>query len=130
MRYILTGDRFVGRWIGESMEGGAPRAHLWEIVCVGDTLTIHTAWEGDDPAQPRTTFQALCAADGRAFTLAHVPPAHARGMLLDPAHFVIAGWDRSGVGHDVVFSRIGLAELGARAAWQAWRARASEARTR
>jgi hypothetical protein len=113
--------RFNGLWVGETQGCDMP-AHLWEITQHGRSLMIATRWEGE-PAATGTAFTAWVI-DG-------TPTCSVNGflaVLVDPQHFIIAGWDtndtRNGVGqhYDVVFSRPGIAELTAQRVWEHWRA--------
>lgn len=112
---------FAGRWVGETQGYDAP-AHLWEITQSGKYLLIDTRWEGEGRS---TRLRATALADEPAFMLGAT-----KGVLVDPHHFVLPGWDtndtRGNVGphYDVVFSRPGLAELGAAEAWEAFKAAA------
>lgn len=111
----------AGRWIGES-QGCASPAHIWEIDQQGERLIIRTRWENG------TTEMRI---NGRLVGHAtNFSIGNAQAVMLDPLHFVVPGWDtndiRGGVGpaYDVVFSRPGLPELTAGAAYIRWRAAA------
>ena len=105
---------FTGRWIGETQGYESP-AHVWEIAQRGRHLTIETRWESDARGA-RMYGEAL--ADEPAFTI-----GDQKAVLVDSQHFIIRGWDtndtrgRAGPSYDVVFSRPGIAELSAHAAW-------------
>lgn len=107
--------RFHGVWIGET-QGCEMPAHHWEIAQQGARLFIRTAWEGEPVQQ---SFFGRVLRDAPAFVVGAFT-----ATLVDPQHFVIPGWDtndmRQGEGpaYDVVFSRPGLAELTAGAAWR------------
>jgi hypothetical protein len=117
-----TAALFAGRWIGETQGCDMP-AHVWEISARGRYLHMDTRWENQTgvariygEALPEQLVFRIGSGDG-AF----------RAVLVDPQHFVIAGWDTndarggSGPSYDVVFSRPGVAELTARAAWEQFR---------
>lgn len=116
--------RFHGTWIGET-QGCTMPAHRWEIRQRGAQLSIRTVWEGQPTA---STFPGRVLPDEPAFAVGRF-----KAILLDAQHFVIPGWDtndaRGGIGpdYDVVFSRPGLAELTAAAAWRRFRASQDEA---
>ena len=111
---------FAGPWIGETIGHDSP-AHVWEIKPVGNTLHVFTKWEGEMSIAP--TYFALVMADAPAFVF-HNMAEQKIAVLVDPQHFVIAGWDtndvRGGKGrhYDVVFSRPGIAELNAQDAYR------------
>ena len=136
---LLTGLEFVGHWIGETMAGspaagspaagspaaGSPAAdspaHLWEIHRSNSTLIIKTRWEGE--AVQGGYFSTAVPHETPSFeikTNTHLFVA----TLVDPQHFIIRNWDTNdvrddkGANYDVVFSRLGVAELQARAVWQ------------
>ena len=94
---------FSGPWIGEAIGCDSP-AHVREIEVSGRSLRIRTRWEGDA----------------------------VKAVPVDPQHFVIPGWDtndtRGGIGpaYDVVFSRPGVAELSALAAYRRYLTRLSQ----
>jgi hypothetical protein len=110
---------FAGRWVGETQGYDAP-AHIWEIAQNGAHLTIDMRWEGEGKS---SRLRATALATEPAFLL-----GESKAALVDPQHFVIAGWDtndtRGNVGphYDVVFSRPGLAELRATEAWEIFNA--------
>jgi hypothetical protein len=116
----MSADQFVGRWIGET-QGEALPAHEWEISAYDDTLFIMTRWEGD---RGYGQFQAEILPGESAFRILGVD-FEAVARLVDRQHFVIAGWvwptrtnpDGTSASLDVVFSRPGLAELTAQAAY-------------
>jgi hypothetical protein len=119
---MFDANAFAGPWIGETMGHDSP-AHVWEIKPAGRTLHIFTQWEGEMSVAP--AYSATLLAGEPAFVFPYM--AHGREMkavLIDPQHFVIAGWDtndtRGGIGpdYDVVFSRPGIAELGAQDAYR------------
>jgi hypothetical protein len=91
-------------------------AHIWEITQRGTFLSISARWE-DETFVSHMTGHVL--AEEPAFTI-----GDHKAVLVDPQHFVIAGWDtndkRGGEGpaYDVVFSRPGIAELAAQAVWR------------
>jgi hypothetical protein len=113
--------RFEGRWIGATQGCDMP-AHIWEIAQRGNTLTIESRWE--DAGRVTRIYGTLVPGEA-AFKLGD----QFRATLVDPQHFIIPDWDtndtRSGEGphYDVVFSRPGIAELTARAAWLKYRER-------
>jgi hypothetical protein len=112
----------AGRWIGETQGCDSP-AHLWEIEQQGDRLIIRTRWES---GRNETRLDGRLIPDEAAFRIGTM-----RAVLVDALHFVVPGWDtndiRGGVGpaYDVVFSRPGLPELTAGAAYARWRAGAA-----
>ena len=115
--------QFNGRWIGESQGADRP-AHIWEIRQVGEYVEIDNMWEGDP------SFRSMPGhlVKGRAaFDLAE----NHRAVMVDPQHFIIAGWDTVYDGdelieeYDVVFSRPGIAELTAHQVWVEWKKRQS-----
>jgi len=116
-----TALSFSGPWIGETMGCDSP-AHVWEIEVMGHRLRIRTCWEG----HARQTDMPGQLVDGEpAFVLGDTSDEGdvVKAVLVDPQHFVIPNWDtndtRGGTGpaYDVVFSRPGVAELSARAAY-------------
>jgi hypothetical protein len=115
--------QFNGRWIGESQGVDRP-AHIWEIRQVGDYVEIDNMWEGDPSFRP---MSAHLVEGEAAFDLSEVH----RAVMVDPQHFIIAGWDMLYDGeeliaeHDVVFSRPGIAELTAHQVWTEWKKRQS-----
>ena len=115
--------QFNGRWIGESQGTDRP-AHIWEIRQVGERVDIDNMWEGDP------SFRSMWGylVEGQAaFDLSEVH----RAVMVDPQHFIIAGWDALYEGdeliaeQDVVFSRPGIAELTAHQVWVEWKKRQS-----
>jgi hypothetical protein len=119
-----TALSFNGPWIGETMGYDSP-AHIWEIEVTGHMLRIRTRWEGhahqtDMPARPVTGESAFILGGDDGDDDEDVVKA----VLIDPQHFVILDWDtndtRGGTGpaYDVVFSRPGVAELSAQAAYK------------
>ena len=118
--------QFNGRWIGESQGADRP-AHIWEIRQVGQYVEIDNMWEGDP------SFRSMSGhlVEGQAaFDLSEVH----RAVMVDPQHFIIAGWDTLYDGdeliaeQDVVFSRPGIAELTAHQVWVEWKKRQSMSR--
>jgi hypothetical protein len=114
--------RFDGTWIGETQGFDSP-AHLWEIRQNGRMLSITSRWEGE--AGPGSgPYTGTVLPDQPAFQYGGFT-----ALLVDPQHFIIFGWDtndtRGGAGpaYDVVFSRPGIAELTAHAAWEKHRQR-------
>jgi hypothetical protein len=123
---MFDASAFAGPWIGETMGHDSP-AHVWEIKLVGRTLHIFTQWEGEMSVAP--AYYASVLADAPAFIFPNMAHGHeVKAVLVDPQHFVIAGWDtndtRGGKGpdYDVVFSRPGIAELGAQEAYRRYKA--------
>jgi hypothetical protein len=116
---MFDASAFAGPWIGETIGCDSP-AHVWEIKLSGRMLHIETKWEGE--AEQAQIF-GIPVKDEPAFML-----QDKKAVLTDPQHFVIAGWDtndvRGGTGphYDVVFSRPGIAELGAQQAYQRFKA--------
>jgi len=112
---MIDASAFAGPWIGETIGHDSP-AHVWEIKIVGSMLHIETRWEDD--AQ-RMSIYGMPLQNEQAFMI-----DRKKAVLVDAQHFVIAGWDtnevRGGKGphYDVVFSRPGIAELGAQDAYQ------------
>ena len=112
---MLDASAFAGPWIGETIGHDSP-AHVWEIRVVGGMLHIETQWEG---GAQRTPIYGMPLKDAPAFTI-----EGKQATLIDAQHFIIAGWDtndvRGGKGphYDVVFSRPGIAELGAQEAYR------------
>lgn len=113
--------QFDGRWIGESQGVDRP-AHIWEIRQVGEYVEIENMWEGD----PSFRVMTGRLVEGQAaFDLSE---SH-RAVMLDPQHFVVAGWDeifadaKQIAAYDVVFSRPGIAELTAHQVWAEWKKR-------
>ena len=120
----LTHKHFEGRWIGETVEGDSP-AHLWHIRLRGTWLEIQTVWEGHETiGRP---MRAALINDEPAFEIETVKKTF-RAALVDPQHFIIAGWDTNdmrnneGPDYDVIFSRPGIAELSAVQVGQSWKA--------
>ena len=115
--------QFNGRWIGESQGTDRP-AHIWEIRQVGDYVEIDNMWEGDPSFRP---MSAHLVEGEAAFDLSDVR----RAVMVDPQHFIIAGWDTIYDGdeliaeHDVVFSQPGIAELTAHQVWVEWKKKQS-----
>jgi hypothetical protein len=114
---VYTGAEFLGRWVGQTQGYDSP-AHHWEISQERGWLRIDTQWEGEGNA---SHFYAVAVAGRPELRLDPFVAA-----LIDPQHFVIAGWDtndtRAGQGpaFDVVFSRPGIAELSATRAYARW----------
>lgn len=111
--------QFNGHWIGESQGVDRP-AHIWEIRQVGEYVEIDNMWEGDP------SFRSMSGrlVEGQAaFDLSETH----RAVMVDPQHFIIAGWDTLYDGdkliaeQDVVFSRPGIAELTAHQVWLEWK---------
>lgn len=115
--------QFTGRWIGESQEIDRP-AHIWEIRQSGKYVTIDHLWEGEGSFRK---MSGTLVEGQAAFDLSDV----FRAVMVDPQHFIIAGWDTFYEGdelvakYDVVFSRPGIAELTAHQAWLEWKERQS-----
>jgi len=115
--------QFDGRWIGESQGVDRP-AHIWEIRQVGKYVQIDHMWEGDPWFRPMT---GQLVEGQAAFDLSDTQ----RAVMVDPQHFIIAGWDTIYDGdkliaeYDVVFSRPGIAELTAHQVWVEWKKRQS-----
>ena len=115
--------QFNGRWIGESQGVDRP-AHIWEIRQVGEYVEIDNMWEGDPSFRP---MSGRLVQGQAAFDLSDVY----RAVMVDPQHFIIAGWDALYDGdeliaeNDVVFSRPGIAELTAHQVWVEWKERQS-----
>ncbi len=110
-----TAEAFIGPWIGETIGYDSP-AHIWEISARASHLVIRTQWEGETGWE---VTHAQVTTESAGFTI-----GERRAVLVDPQHFVIAGWDtndtRGGVGphYDVVFSRPGIAELSVHQAYR------------
>jgi hypothetical protein len=117
--------RFEGRWIGATQGCDMP-AHVWEITQRDRYLTIETRWE--DAGRVARMYGVVLPGEP-IFTLGE----KFRATLVDPQHFIILGWDTNdvrgdeGPHYDVVFSRPGIAELTARAAWLKHHERLSDA---
>lgn len=109
--------RLTGQWVGAT-QGYASPAHVWEITMRGSRLRIATRWEGQQAVTP---LDGSLLTDGAGFSIS---AGRFRAILLGPQHFVVPGWDtndtRGGKGpsYDVIFSRPGLAELAAPAAYR------------
>jgi hypothetical protein len=109
---------FTGQWIGQTQGCDMP-AHLWEITQYGDYLHLVTRWEGETSS---AHFQAKLVPGEPAFEIAYVEDGKA--TLVDKQHFIIPRWcwgstkpnEKNGY-FDVVFSRPGIAELTAHAAY-------------
>lgn len=107
----------AGHWVGATQGHPSP-AHLWQIALRGDQLTLTTRWEGQ-PAVARLGGRLL--PDGTGFS---IHGSSFSATFIGPQHFVVPGWDtndtRGGRGDhfDVVFSRPGMAELAAPAAYR------------
>jgi len=116
---MTDASSFAGPWIGETIGHNSP-AHIWEIKVVGGMLHIETRWE--DGAQ-RVPVYGMPLKNEPAFMV-----ERKKAVLVDAQHFVIAGWDtnevRGGKGphYDVVFSRPGIAELGAQEVYRTFKA--------
>jgi hypothetical protein len=115
----ISPDAFTGQWVGETQGWDMP-AHLWEIRQQGDYLSIMTRWEGESRSG---NFYARILPDKSAFEITGLKN-HNIAILIDKQHFVIQGWcsDRTASGerqnsYDVIFSRPGIAELSAKAAY-------------
>lgn len=116
----MSSEQFVGRWIGET-QGEEMPAHEWEISARDDILFIATRWQGESGY---VRFGAVVLPGESAFRILGVD-FEAVARLIDRQHFVIAGWvwptrinpDGTRASLDVVFSRPGLAELTAQAAY-------------
>jgi hypothetical protein len=112
--------QWSGRWIGESQGGDSP-AHIWDITQRRGSLTIETRWEGE-LASARMNARLLTDGSMAGFRIETTEGVR-EALLIDAQHFVIAGWDTndtrggSGPAYDVVFSRPGVAELTAAAAY-------------
>lgn len=119
----LTHKHFEGRWIGETIECDSP-AHLWHIKLRGTWVEVQTVWEGH--ATIGRPMRANLVEGQAAFDIETANHTF-RALLVDPQHFVIAGWDTNdmrnneGPDYDVVFSRPGIAELCALQVWQRWK---------
>ena len=121
----LTGLEFVGHWIGETMGAGPSAtdspAHVWEIHRSNNTLMIKTRWE--DEAVPSATFSFPVPRETPSFEISTDKYVFV-ATLVDPQHFIIRNWDTNdirggkGANYDVVFSRLGVAELQAQAVWR------------
>ena len=115
--------QFSGRWIGESQGVDHP-AHIWEIRQVGEYVEIDNMWEGEPSFRP---MSGRLVQGQAAFDLSDVY----RAVMVDPQHFIIAGWDTLYNGdeliakYDVVFSRPGIAELMAHQVWAEWKSSGS-----
>ena len=115
--------QFNGRWIGESQGADRP-AHVWEIRQVGEYVEIDNMWEGDP------SFRSMSGHLVEGLAAFDLTDVH-RAVMVDPQHFVIAGWDTLYEGdelieeYDVVFSRLGIAELTAHQVWIEWKKRQS-----
>ena len=114
---------FAGPWVGQTMGHDSP-AHIWEITFTsfGDTFryaSIATCWEGE---ASRRTLSPNIVEDGEATLLDFGYKRVA--VPIGTQHFVIPKWDtndirsKKGRNFDVVFSRPGVAELGAHEAYQ------------
>ncbi|MCW1966639.1 MAG: hypothetical protein KIH69_000800 [Anaerolineae bacterium] len=120
-----TAWNFVGTWIGETQFDStethlkASPAHLWEIRQWGDTVSIESRWEGEDAV---AQLNGLLSPDQKSFVYIG-DKRRFEAHLLDTQHFIIPEWDTNdirgytGPDYDVVFSRPGVAELTAHAAW-------------
>ena len=123
--FTLTGLEFVGHWIGETMGPDGPGAdspaHVWEIDRSNTTLIIKTRWEGE--AVPSGYFSAAVPTEAPAFEIKTETYLFIV-TLVDSQHFIIRNWDTNdmrgnkGPHRDVVFSRLGVAELQAQAVWR------------
>lgn len=124
---MFDANAFAGLWIGETMGHNSP-AHVWEIKVVGSMLHIHTQWEGETTQMP---IYGTLLTDEPAFKL-----ESRMAVLIDSQHFVVAGWDTNdtrgnkGPAYDVVFSRPGIAELGAQEAYRRFKAMRKKSRAR
>jgi hypothetical protein len=113
--------QFNGRWIGETQGIDRP-AHIWEIRQAGRSVKIDNLWEGEAPFRRMTGIMVEGQA---AFDLSD----DRRAVMVDPQHFIIAGWDTFYDGdkliaeYDVIFSRPGIAELTAHQVWVEWKER-------
>jgi hypothetical protein len=111
-------QRFLGPWIGETMDAPDREAHLWTISEAWGgrrLLSIRTTWEMSAAAGEETYLCAVRPLDGyTAFEMNDLPVPQPFGIavLVDASHFIIPFWDDE---HDVVFSRPGVAELTAHA---------------
>ena len=116
---------FVGTWIGETQGNSEDPhfkpspAHIWEIQQWGNTVTIHSRWEGEEA---HSQLSASLLSDQKSFI--YIGSTHTFvAKMLDTQHFVIPGWDTNDIrgyicpDYDVIFSRPGVAELTAHAAW-------------
>lgn len=116
---------FVGTWIGETQFDSTDThlqpspAHLWEIRQWGDNVSIESRWEGEDEI---ARLNGSLLPDQKSFVYIGETRSF-EAHLLDAQHFIIPEWDTNDIrGHvgpdyDVVFSRPGVAELTAHAAW-------------
>ncbi len=111
--------QLAGRWIGETQGYNSP-AHIWEIEQTGERLTIRTRWEN---GRTETRLFGRLTPNEHTFSIGNT---HA--VFVDPLHFVVLAWDTNdtrgggGPAYDVVFSRPGLPELTAGAAYVRYRA--------
>jgi hypothetical protein len=110
---------FTGQWIGETQGYDMP-AHIWEITQQGNFLFLRTRWEGETTY---AHFYASAVPGEPSFEISGTD--NGKATLVDKQHFVIPGWcwgtlsekDGKKGNFDVVFSRPGIAELTARAAY-------------
>jgi hypothetical protein len=115
--------QFNGRWIGESQGVDRP-AHIWEVRQVGEYVEIDNMGEGDP------SFRSMSGHLVQGQAAFDLSETH-RAVMVDPQHFIIAGWDTLYDGdeliaeQDVVFSRPGIAELTAHQVWAEWKKRQS-----
>ncbi len=94
--------RLNGDWAGE---GVAASPASWQLHVQGMRATL--ARFNEDQPQASTRFECALADTPATFAFGE-PCDEFIGIVLDDSHIVIAGLDD---GHDVIFSRPGLAEL-------------------
>jgi hypothetical protein len=112
----VTAFDFSGQWVGESM-GRETHAWLWRIAVHGAAVFIYPR---DEAGIEVGYLSGQLAASGDAFSLYDQRAYGGVARVLGADHFLLRGFDtHEGSAHDVVFSRPGLPELGARALYRA-----------
>jgi hypothetical protein len=108
---------FSGQWVGESM-GRETQPWLWRIAVHGVALFIYPR---DEAGVEVGYLSGQLTASSDAFSLYDQRAYDGVARVLDPDHFLLAGFDaHNGHANDVVFSRPGLPELLARTVYRAY----------
>jgi hypothetical protein len=109
---------FSGQWVGESM-GRETAPWLWRISIHHNAVFIYPR---DESGADAGYLSGQLDASGAGFVLYDQTRYAGAARVLDADHFLLAGFDaHEDASNDVVFSRPGLAELNARAVYEARR---------
>jgi hypothetical protein len=96
----------AGTWIGATREDHV--MHVWRIVQRGENAFVYATLD-DHGAENYYSARVMPGA-----MLINGNP-HAQALLVDAGHFILPRWHD---GHDMLFSREGLAELSALSTWE------------